>query len=71
MTEEKDIRMDIVDYLKSQGWGIILIGEHGVKKPDPTPFKYEYTMSFLGKKIEDSEFKENGESQDMEETTNV
>ena len=48
MSEDNDIRVAIAKYLESQGWGVVLVGEHGVKKPDPTPYKYEYTMSFLG-----------------------
>ena len=52
MSENKDIRLDIAKYLESQGWSVVLVGEHGVKKPDPTPHKYEYTMSFLGKQRE-------------------
>ena len=50
MDEEKDIRIAIAKYLESQGWSVALVGDHGVKKPDPTPLKYEYTMQFLGKK---------------------
>ena len=52
MDEEKDIRIAIAKYLESQGWSVALVGDHGVKKPDPTPLKYEYTMQFLGKKRE-------------------
>ena len=61
MTEDKDIRLEIAKYLESKGWGVVLVGDHGVKKPDPTPYKYEYTMSFLGKQKGSSEFKEKEE----------
>jgi len=50
MSEENDVRIVVAKYLESQGWSVVLVGEHGIKKPDPTPLKYEYTMQFLGKR---------------------
>jgi len=44
-----DVRYKIVDYLTSQGWNVILIDNHGVQKQTNVPYRYEYTMSFLGK----------------------
>ena len=44
-----DIRKDIAEYLKTKGWNVILVAEHGVQKPDPTPLKYQYVMNFMGK----------------------
>jgi len=55
MTENNDVRLAIAKFLESEGWSVVLVGDHGVKKPDPTPYKYEYTMSFLGKQRENSE----------------
>jgi len=48
-TEIEDIRVEIAKYLESQGWGVVLVANHGVQKPDPTSFKYQYFMNFLGK----------------------
>jgi len=45
---EENIRTEIAKYLESQGWSVVLVADHGVKKPDPASFKYEYTMQFLG-----------------------
>ena len=46
---QKDVRYDIVDYLNTKGWKVVLIDNHGVQKQTGVPYRYEYVMSFLGK----------------------
>ena len=52
MSEDNDIRTDIAKYLETQGWGVVLVAEHGVKGIDPEGYRYEYFMKFLGKQRE-------------------
>lgn len=49
-TNDKDIRLELAKYLEKQGWNVILVAEHGVKGIDPSSFKYEYFMRFMGGK---------------------
>lgn len=47
---DKDIRLELAKYLEKQGWNVILVADHGIRGVDPTIFRYEYFIQFMGGK---------------------
>jgi hypothetical protein len=44
----EDFREDVAEYLKTKGWNIVLVADHGIRGDPNIKFKYEYFMQFLG-----------------------